>query len=334
MTWTPDEPDGPRGMRGDFTAARPRFESPMTWSVPICRLGRVSVRVHAVFLLVIAVELLRSCLPGAPRTLALPPTALLLGWFVALSLVHEAVRTVAMRRRGGDLDEWLLWPLGGLAGGDAGEQGRGAARAELAGWLALLALAVVNAVALQTLAGRGWSVWLPMPWTLEGFAQLSLGGAGALAEALWLLQWALIVSLCLQALPAFPLPLGRALASALAVRVGWSRGVRSVARSGVIVAVALLVAGIAWGEWTLSGLALLAWIAARETLARVDAGDEMLDEQASARRADATDPREQAELDRLLEKINRHGMKSLSFLERRRLRAATRRRQGGGGPIG
>jgi hypothetical protein len=73
-------------------------------------------------------------------------------------------------------------------------------------------------------------------------------------------------------------------------------------------------------------------VAARETLLRVQASDEWVDApEAPARN---TSPDDQAELDRILEKINRQGMGSLSFLERRRLKAATRRRQQGGGGVG
>jgi hypothetical protein len=52
-----------------------------------------------------------------------------------------------------------------------------------------------------------------------------------------------------------------------------------------------------------------------------------LHESAAPRKA--ADPADQAELDRILEKINRTGMRSLSFMERRRLKAATRRRRDG-----
>lgn len=335
MSWVPEEPsEDAGGVQGDFRAARPRVESPMTWSLPLFRLGPVAVRMHAVFLLLIAVELLRSSVPGAPRSLALPPTAMLMGWFLVLSLLHEGARTLAMRRRGGDLDEWLLWPLGGLAGADAGDEPRGAARAELAGWFALLVIAVLDGFALRALAGPVREFVVPSPWSLEGFVQLSLGGAGALAEALWLLQWATIVSLCLQALPAFPMPAGRATAAWLRGRVGWSQGTRRVARLGVFVAVVALVAGLVWGHWIFTGLAIVVWIASRETLMRVEASDDCMGSPEPLSRSARPDPKEQAELDRLLEKINRHGMQSLSFLERRRLRAATRRRQQGDGPIG
>jgi hypothetical protein len=94
------------------------------------------------------------------------------------------------------------------------------------------------------------------------------------------------------------------------------------------------VAGLAFDGWTMSALALLVWIASRETVVRVEATDAVMQERperiASQRRAPSDD---QAEIDRILEKINRGGMKSLSMRERWRLKAATRRRRDEGGGI-
>lgn len=334
--WRPDDDgagDEPGGVAGDFRSARPRAESPMTWSLPLCRLGAVSVRVHATLLLLVAVELLRSSVPGVVRTLALPPTATALAFLLALCLLHEAARMLVARRLGGSLDEWLLWPLGGLVGVDPGDGPR-RIRPEAAGCLAIAAVALLNGLALWRLTGHVLGTALPAPWTLEGFRQISVQGVGTLVETLWLLQWTAVVFLSLSLVPAAPLAAGRVLAAVLVERMGWSNGVRRSARVGIVCAVSLLVAGLVWDAWTLTALALIAWIAARETLVRVEASDELLREPSerpgeARRRAD-----DQAELDRILEKINRHGMASLSFLERRRLKAATQRRRQGDGPIG
>ena len=332
--WRDDASDpGPRGLGGDFRSDRPRLDSPMTWSVPVCRLGSVTVRMHATFLLLIAVELLRSTMSVGGRTLALPPTALVLGCLAGLAVLHEAARTWSHRRAGGDLDEWLLWPLGGLCSADPGER-RHAPWIAGAGWLAQFALAVCLAAVLRAWTGRWVDGALPRPWTLEGFRELTLGGASAGLEAAWLLQWTLLVSLALQALPAFPLTGGRCLLAALEARRGWGVAAHGVARSGVVCAVTLLVAGLAFDAWTLQLLALVCWIASQETIQRVDASDgferDRVPEVPRAGRGAADD---RAELDRILEKINRGGMRSLSWRERWRLRAATRRRQDGGGGI-
>ena len=328
------EPASAGGVAGDFRSERARLESPMTWSLPLCRLGSVSVRVHALFLLLIAVELLRSSVSAGGRTLALPPTAMILASFFALSLLHELARTLCYRRVGGDLDEWLLWPLGGLCAADAGDREGGSAWCAASGWLAQALLAAVVGAVLYYQTGRVLNGAVPLPWSLEGYRELSLTGAGTGIECLWLLQWSLMVTLALGALPAFPLTGGQVLLALLAERRGWSATAHLVARAGVVCAVALLVAGLAFDGWTMSALALLVWIASRETVVRVEATDALMQERperiAPQRRAPSDD---QAEIDRILEKINRDGMKSLSMRERWRLKAATRRRRDGGGGI-
>ena len=335
MEWR-DEPEPPTasGVAGDFRSGRARMESPMTWSLPLCRLGSVSVRVHALFLLLIAVELLRASVSAGGRTLALPPTAMMLGSFFGLSVLHELTRTLCYRRIGGDLDEWLLWPLGGLCTADAGDREGGSGWCAASGWLAQALLAAVVAAVLYHQTGRVINGAMPLPWSLEGFRELSLANAGAGTECLWLLQWSLMVTLSLGALPAFPLAGGQVLLALLAERRGWSAVAHLVARSGVVCAVALLVAGLAFDGWTLSALAMLVWIASRETVLRVEATDALMQERperiAPQRRAPSDD---QAEIDRILEKINRDGIKSLSVRERWRLKAATRRRRDEGGGI-
>lgn len=331
--WRDESEQGPRGLGGDFRSDRPRLESPMTWSVPICRIGTVTVRMHATFLLLIAVELLRSSLAVGGRTLALPPTALVLGSLLVLALMQEAVRTWSHRRAGGDLDEWLLWPLGGLCSADPGER-RNSPWTVGAGWLAQLVLALGLAAVLRAWTGRWVDGAWPRPWTLEGFRELTLGGASAGLEATWLLQWTVLVSMALQVLPAFPLTGGRCLLATLEARRGWGQAAHLVARSGVVCAVTLLVIGLAFDAWILQLLALVCWIASHETIRRVDASDgferDRLPEVPRVGRGAADD---QAELDRILEKINRGGMRSLSWRERWRLKAATRRRRDGDGGI-
>jgi hypothetical protein len=95
----------------------------------------------------------------------------------------------------------------------------------------------------------------------------------------------------------------------------------------------MLVAGLAFGAWTLTFASLLLWSAARETLVRVRDSDGFQEPPAVTPARKVSEAEDQAELDRILEKINRSGMESLSFRERRRLKSATRRRREGEGPI-
>jgi len=173
---------------------------------------------------------------------------------------------------------------------------------------------------------------IPLPWTLEGFREISIGGAGLGVEALWLLQWCNLVSLLVQLLPAFPLTGGRVLMVQLQKRGTWSFAAHRTARSGVVCAVALLIAGIVFDRWSLTALALVVWIASRETLLRVQSSDEFLEPAPSeSKRVQRQPVSDQAEIDAILEKINRNGIKSLSIRERFKLSAATRRRRDNGG---
>ncbi|MFZ4721764.1 MAG: DUF6576 domain-containing protein [Phycisphaerales bacterium] len=332
MSWS-SEPPEPQGFAGDFRAPSPRFESPLTWSLPLVRLGPVAIRVHGAFLLLIAVECLRSSLPGSGRVLGFGPTLVVLGSFLVLSLLHEAARWWAMRRGGWDLDEWLLWPLGGLAGPAASELGPASARTELAGVVAIGGVGLLAGGALYLLRGDVWGTAIPEPWSWDGFARLSLAEAGLITETLFLFQWTVVVMVALNLVPAFPLAAGRALAARWIVAEGWSVGLIRAARLGTACSVAMLVAGLAFGAWTLTFASLLLWSAARETLVRVRDSDGFQEPPAVTPARKVSEAEDQAELDRILEKINRSGMESLSFRERRRLKSATRRRREGEGPI-
>ena len=329
MSVGPSGGEGGGGFAGDFRSERSVARHPMTWSLPLFQVRGIPVRVHALFLLLVAVELLRSALPGMPRTLGLPPTLVLMTCMVAVVMLHEWSRTWAHRRCGGDLPEWLLWPLGGLCHAISEGSPRQRFLAAAAPWLVQGALAVVLAVPLGAETGRWIDGGIPVPWSLDGFRELSLRNPGIIWETLWLLQWWNVVSLLLQALPAFPLTGGRCLMAWLEPHRGWSEAVRVTARAGIGSAVGILVIGLAAGLWPLTVLALVLWLSARETLDRVDVGDFLQVDPPSAGSEPEPSMTDQAELDRILAKIKAHGMESLGWRERRRLKAATRRRQGG-----
>ena len=39
----------PAGFGGDWRGSRPSFDDPMSWSLPVARIARISVRVHLFF---------------------------------------------------------------------------------------------------------------------------------------------------------------------------------------------------------------------------------------------------------------------------------------------
>src|SRR5690606_8066625 len=82
----------------------------LSWSLPLYRLWGIQVRLHLLFIIFVAAELVRGASAGYFGHSAMA----MLGLF-GLVLLHEYGHSFACRRVGGDADEILLWPLGGLA---------------------------------------------------------------------------------------------------------------------------------------------------------------------------------------------------------------------------
>ena len=97
----------------------PRFDQPLSWSVPVLRIGSTILRVHASFLAVIVVVLVRAAWNTSQETFPLGPwlAGILLASLVTVVLLHELITLLVTRRLGGDLPEIVLQPLGGLDDG-------------------------------------------------------------------------------------------------------------------------------------------------------------------------------------------------------------------------
>ena len=98
---------------GDWQGLRPTFDNPMTWALPIGRFAGITVRLHFVFLLLIAIWLVQTVLEATPATLV--PNLMLIGALILMVLLHEFGHCIACRWVGGQANEILMWPLGGLA---------------------------------------------------------------------------------------------------------------------------------------------------------------------------------------------------------------------------
>jgi Zn-dependent protease len=119
MTWDerPEEQDDPWRKLGrpggDWQGLRPSFDNPVTWSIPVGRVAGIDVRLHAIFLLFIAVEFVRESLEATTTTFI--PLCMVLGGLVLIVFLHELGHCLACRWVGGQAMEILMWPLGGLA---------------------------------------------------------------------------------------------------------------------------------------------------------------------------------------------------------------------------
>jgi Zn-dependent protease len=179
--------------------------------------------------------------------LLLIPFAYWFGWqmgvvcallLLVIVLIHEFAHIFAARLTGGDGDEILLWPLGGLAFCHPAETFRAQFLTPAAGPLANLALCIAAFPAVWS-SGLGVAAFNPLALPI---AELS---AGHLLRDLSVLTFSLSwVLLLLNLLPAFPLDGGQMLQAVLAERLGPATARQLSVRVGFFAGLALALLGL------------------------------------------------------------------------------------------
>jgi len=308
----------------------------LRWGVPVGRVAGVVVRVHWVFIVLVVAGVIMT-LPRHQSGIGfrLPALAALL----VLSFLHEMARVFACRRVGGETDEIVLWPLGGLGEHHTPRDPRQELKSVLAGpTLHALLLPVFGLVLFA--ATRSWAVALPNPLDL-GRSVYFLGGADGTVSwwviVLWSFHAANIVLLLFNLLvPMHPSDAGSVLRCLLWKRVGYHRARWLSAHIGLGVACGMVLVGAVFADGKLLILvgafgAAVCW-AERRRIQFLAGEDPVLDAPPAPEPEDRSVP-EQAEVDRILEKISEVGMEGLSGRERRVLKRATREsRETEGGP--
>lgn len=338
------------GFAGDWGGLRPRFEDPMSWSLPMASVGKIDLRIHALFLLFVVIELARATLvdrdSGGYAPLALPWTALWLIFLWWLVLAHEVGHTVVARMLGGKPREILMWPLGGLARARTYPGWSAYLLTSLAGPAVNLIVFVVLGSVLLWQTGN-MSVVFPPPLLDSEFLA---PGIVATADSwfltgLFIIHWANAIVLAFNLLPLFPFD-GAHIVLALVWRSkGYVPAMRVVARMGVIGAVvlgilAILLASGVNAAYTIA-LAFFCGLISVNSMRRLEFTEEMLEDSESGEGFEYSDSPEESgvigrftatvdrkqnpKVDQILEKIQTKGLKSLSFRERWALRRATRR---------
>lgn len=359
MTWRDrDEAFDDNPMRrygrpgGDWRGLRPTLDNPVTWSVPLMRVLGISVRVHAVFLAVIVVQMLMAMKESRSLGMDVGRTFMLLACLFGVVLVHEFGHCLACRWSGGAADEILMWPLGGLAFCSPPHR-----------WVPHLITAaggpMVNVVLLAVLipiiglwTGHWWGVAIPNPLVL--YLPVEVAAPWSLT-ALYFLNAVSLILLLFNLLPVFPLDGGRIMQALLWRTFGYARSMRYAVRVGYVGAIALGIMGFVTGHTMLVIIAIFGgitcWITHRQLqftqeMLGFDSGDysaslygpDEADEPEAAKtgasrrlRADQRRARREQEetavVDDILQKIASRGMQSLSGAEKRRLRRATRRQK-------
>lgn len=313
---------------GGFARLFGEGEPWLRWGVPVGRLMGVTVRVHWVFLVLIIAGVIFT-LPHNQSGIGfrLPVLFALL----VLVLLHELGHVVACRSTDGEADEIILWPLGGLGG-----------TRPTHGWEPELKTAlggpVVNALLMPLLGGSlfmltsSWSVAIPNPldlWRSTYDLTVSDGTTPWWLVGLWSLHAANTLLLMFNLLvPMLPLDAGRIVQCLIWRKSGYHRSLWLSAHVGLVAAVVLVALGVVFEDGKLliaigAFGAAVCW-AERRRIQFLAGDDPVLDAPPPAEETDDPEP-DQAELDRILEKISEVGMGGLSGRERRVLKRATRR---------
>lgn len=325
-------------------------------SFPIGTYIGIRVRVHITFILLLAIEMFRA-----------PDPLWALRWMGLLFfsvLLHEFGHCIACRRVDGEADEILMWPLGGLAFCRPPQTPFAEFITVIGGPLVNVVLGGVAFVMLFPLMGDA-----PMPVSLNPFQMWvgnpGLGLTGWLAD-IFVVNYALLLfNVCLVF---YPFDGGRLVQIALWAKVGYVKSMEFATVFGMGGAVLVLLVGAFKGQFLLMLIGVFGFFTCyqQRTMIRhmkaegafgidVPVGtympsDPMLRasyedddgdkesfvarkrrerDEAKAARAKARADKDNAEIDRILDKIHQHGIQSLTAREKKTLEADSERKRRG-----
>jgi len=323
-------------------------ENPLGWALTVGRVSGITVRLHLFFLIYVIAQLLWS-IPSSHGGIGY--MALAMSGLFFIVLLHEFGHCFACRKVGGEADDILMWPLGGLASCAPPHNWRAHFVTAAGGPMVNVVIFPLTGGALL-LAGKADAIFF------NPFDPLIAVGT---LDSWWVvgLWWAHYLNLLILAfnvlLPMFPMDGGRLMHALLWRRSSYRQATETTVLVGLVTAGVVGVVAIVSEETLLLAIAifggLMCW--RERQVIRADAdltyapeagtisgagfGHVAMEEESPAERKRrermqkerAKAAKEQAEEDRILAKIAAHGMQSLTRVEKRTLKKATERRRGG-----
>ena len=202
------------------------------WSLTLGRFWGVPVRLHIFFLIFIVLTL------AVTAGDMLGPGLITVGILFISLLLHEFAHTVAAIKLGGQVDQIVIGPFGGLSSPRVPDQPEVQVFVALAGPLVHLSLVVLAAIALS-FDSSVYVLGLLQPFVPSQLVESGQGSSWVLAGKLTLwLNWMLLL---LNLLPAYPFDGGPALRATLWPLVGRRTACIVTSRIAMGVAVGLAV---------------------------------------------------------------------------------------------
>jgi Zn-dependent protease len=124
------------------------MNNPLTWAVPFFRAFGVNVRVHILYFLVTLGLFLREIFRDGAFVSPLDVFLFMVPMLFVVILIHEFGHVFGGRHVGGECEEILIWPLGGLAFVDTPREWRAHTFTALSGPLTNIAQCLLAAVVL------------------------------------------------------------------------------------------------------------------------------------------------------------------------------------------
>ncbi|NRA58959.1 MAG: hypothetical protein HRU13_12665 [Phycisphaerales bacterium] len=325
----------PGGVRGFFSRVFGDGDNPMRWAVPLYSLWGITVKLHLIFILFILIRLISS---GSPGSLGFIHTVIVLPIMFGLVLLHEYGHCFACRWVGGEADEIMLWPLGGLAYCRPPHEWKAELITVLGGPAVNAALLVPLGVA-SMLVNDGWqyAVFNPFrpPWPSTGLFELTV----------FALHYINLVLLLFNMLvPMYPMDAGRVIQCLMWRKIGYQKSLWISCNIGVGAALALAVVAFSTERMLLLGIALFGGFSCwqqKQSLKMMgfepqyatayssdDEGKKRKGPSRSQMAAIKKQQEDEARVEKLLAKIAQEGMGSLTPRERKFLdRVSQKKRQ-------
>ena len=240
------------------------LDNPINWSFKAGRLFDIDIRVHIVFVLC-AVVMVWMEIPDRDSGISWSLGQVLINAIVTylilfgVVLLHEFGHCFGARYTGGEADQILLWPLGGLAFVNPPHNARAHMITTAAGPMVNLGFCLVCAVLLILWMGSLGAVPLNPLYPSRPIDH-SLYPTTA---QWWLLRFYALnyILLLFNLLPIFLLDGGRLLQAALWSRKGYGRAMETATGTGMIGAIVILLVGLFLEEgWMLMMIAVFGYI--------------------------------------------------------------------------
>lgn len=261
------------------------MRDPFTWSFPIGRLFGVLVRIHILFPLVCIGVILRAgsgdVVPGTWID-----ATMIIGLLFFTVFWHEMGHVFAARHVGGEANEVLLWPLGGLAACDVPHNPRAtfitAFGGPLVNLLICLGCGLAMIFVLDTSVRPTWNpFWDPFRvnssgaialYRWDGSLLLTSELAPIILARLFWVSW--VTFLFNMILIGFPWDAGRMFQSILWPHVGYHQATRYAVFAGFIVMFLLLLVAIIKNEMLLLFMAFFTYTSCKQEWITLETGAE------------------------------------------------------------